>query len=77
VRYLDTCGVREPERVAKEYLVLGVELSRALETGDVEAVAGTYAGALESAAARRLAGELERTADGEPAADDAFGHLGL
>ncbi|MFC7226513.1 oxidoreductase [Salinirubellus salinus] len=77
VRYLDTCGVREPERVAKEYLVLGVEISRALETGDVEVVAGTYDGVLDSSAARRLAKELERTVDGEAAADDAFGHLGL
>lgn len=77
VRYLDTCGVRNPEQRAREYLVLGIEVSRSLAGGQTDAVVGTYDSVLDDSTARRLAEGLGRAVDGDRDADSAFAHLGL
>lgn len=74
VRYLDTCGVADPARRAKEYLVLGIEVARALDGGDDAAVESLYAGALGDGG-RAFAAALRAATDGE--GDPAFAHLGL
>ena len=74
VRYLDTCGVADPERRAKEYLVLGVEADRALDAGDDAVVESLYGTALGGESGT-LTAALRAAADGE--GDPAFAHLGL
>jgi phosphoglycerol geranylgeranyltransferase len=77
VRYLDTCGVADPEARAKEYLAHGVEIARALDAGATDAAAQLFERPLDPAMAGTLASGMAESVAGESSADPAFEHLGL